>query len=66
MKKTDQVKLHSLGVRGAGVLRGVGSIFGRSLFPLAAIAIVGSTMIWGPWWMLLTAFLWWNVVTRVA
>lgn len=47
-------------------LRRLGEVFGRSLFPFAALALILGTMVWGPWVTLVLAFLWWRVVTRIA
>lgn len=44
----------------------VGSLLGRSLFPLVALVLIAGTVLWGPWVTLVLALLWWNVVTRVA
>jgi hypothetical protein len=39
---------------------------GRSLFPLAALAIIAGSTIWGPWVTLGLAYGWWRVVARIG
>jgi len=50
-------------VSGAG---GIGTFLGRSLFPIAALALILGTLVWGPWVTLLLAAVWWKVVTRIG
>jgi hypothetical protein len=52
--------------RQRGVLRALGHVLGRSLFPFAALTIIAGTVLWGPWGTLVLAIAWWNIVTRVA
>lgn len=52
--------------KSAGFLAQVGSVFGRSLFPWVALAIILGTMLWGPWVSLVLAVVWWKIVTRIG
>lgn len=38
----------------------------RSLFPLVALALLGSVLLCGPWVFLAATFLWWRLVTLVG
>ena len=45
-----------------GITRGVatvGMLAGRSLLPLAAVIILGGTLLWGPWVTLILGVAWW-------
>lgn len=37
----------------------------RSLLPLAAVALLGSTLWIGPWGFLVAAVAWWQIVRRI-
>ena len=39
---------------------------GRSLFPLATLAILAGTLAWGPWVSLVLALVTWRLVVRHA
>ena len=52
--------------RARTVLTGAGRLLGRSLFPIAALTLIASTALFGPWVTLVLAVVWWTVVTRVA
>ena len=49
-----------------GPLHALGEIVGRSFFPLAALAIILGTPLWGGWGTLLLAVLCWSIVMRYA
>ena len=38
----------------------------RSLLPLAVLALLGSTLLWGPYGLAVAALAWWLVLTRLA
>lgn len=38
----------------------------RSLFPLVALALLGSVLLCGPWPFLAATYLWWRLVTLVG
>jgi hypothetical protein len=44
----------------------LGMVFGRSLFPIAALALLGGTALWGPWVTLVLTVAWWIAVTRIG
>jgi hypothetical protein len=46
--------------------KSLGRLFGRSLFPWVALALILGTIWWGPWVTLGLTVLWWNVVTRIG
>ena len=50
----------------SGTSISLGSIVGRSLFPISAIAIVVGAVFWGPWVSLILAYLSWRVAARIA
>ena len=50
----------------ARLLRELGAVLGRSLFPLVAILLIGGTFLWGPWGTALLAVVWWRIVARVG
>ncbi len=50
----------------SGTSISLGSIVGRSLFPITALAIVVGAVFWGPWISLILAYLWWRIVARIA
>jgi hypothetical protein len=53
------------GVLRRGV-RGLGMLLGRSLFPLLTVAIVGGTVLWGPWVTLILAVVCFGAVSVLA
>ena len=38
----------------------------RSLFPLAACALLAATPWLGPWTLVAATYAWWRIVTRIA
>ncbi len=50
----------------SGFVAQVGYLFGRSLFPWVALALIGGTVLWGPWVTLILAIVWWRIVTRIG
>ena len=38
----------------------------RSLFPLAALALLAGTALWGPWVTLVLTVAWWLAVRRIG
>ena len=45
---------------------GIGTLIGRSFFPLAALVIVVGVIWWGPWVSLGLAYALWRVVARMG
>ena len=49
-----------------GALAETGMILGRSLFPISAVLLIAGALLWGPWFTLIGAALWWRVVASFA
>jgi hypothetical protein len=45
---------------------GLGMLLGRSLFPLLTVAIIGGTVLWGPWVTLALALACFGAVSILA
>jgi len=41
-------------------------VFGRSLFPISALAIIAGAALWGPWISLALAYGWWRLVGKIG
>ena len=52
--------------RGSGFFVKVGTLVGRSLFPIVALLIILGTALWGPWVTLILTAVLWRIVTKVA
>jgi len=48
------------------VLRGAAAVVGRSAIPFSALAVIGGTVLWGPWVSLALALALWNLAKVVA
>ena len=56
----------SVGRTGRRPLAFVGTLIGRSLFPLAALVIILGTPWWGAWTTLVLAIVCWSLVMRLV
>lgn len=44
------------------IVRDIGLVLGRSLFPITAIALIMGSILWGPWVSLILAVVWFLIV----